>query len=180
MTSELLAFYTSGDVVKKSCAINSMAHEMSHLIGRRGASGFETVFHDSAAGAQCKKPSNADAMSVASYLVGSVAQCIWLQRQGRLAKDDSKGRGSTASMEDCVRVFGVIAFNRARCWSFADSDVIRERANIPCPACAPWSCATVPSGARLSPPHQPPCEAGTTTPTSQFRFDGPSGACWLK
>ncbi len=180
MSADNLGFWKTGNVVQRSCAINSMAHEMSHLIGRLDGSRFETVFLDSAAGSACKKPSKPDAQAIASYLIGTVAQCLWLEKQGRLAADSSKGRNSGATFADCVVVFGQLNFNRARCWSFSDSDPIRERVGIPCPVCAPWSCSITSSGAKLDPPHQPPCEQGSTTPTSQFRFVGNSGECELK
>ncbi|WP_427454545.1 hypothetical protein [Litorimonas sp. WD9-15] len=74
--------YTEGDMVERSCAINTLAHEISHTLSDR-ADEFWMHFLDTAA--RDNAPPN---MYQASYLVGTVAQCTWLQEQERVAENE--------------------------------------------------------------------------------------------
>ena len=59
---------------------------------------------------------------VASYLIGSVAQCTWLERQGRIGRAD---------IPACVETFGVAAFNWERCGQFAGGEPVAPRPGLP-------------------------------------------------
>ena len=74
------ARYTRGDPVEKSCAINTMAHEISHTLSDR-ADQFWMHILDSQA--NVTPPSG---VFEAGYFVGTVAQCSYLQSIGRIAE----------------------------------------------------------------------------------------------
>jgi hypothetical protein len=114
-------FYTnwlSTDMVMKSCGINNVAHEMSHLI-----SSDATVFSEQT---QPIKDRGAATRSgtdpVASYLVGTVAQCTWLQQ---------KNYSPTVDLKACVQVFGHRGFNGLRCNQFNQIREIKYRSGLP-------------------------------------------------
>jgi hypothetical protein len=87
--------------------------------------GFGIAFTDTKEG-QSSIPNRKDASTpVASYLIGAVAQCTWLERQGRLGQED---------VPACVEVFGVRAFNWDRCGQFAGGEPVAERSGLPPPA----------------------------------------------
>jgi hypothetical protein len=65
------------------------------------------------------------AAPLASYLIGSVAQCTYLQEIGRVP---AGGLGA------CVAVFGTRNFNNARCNRFTNGEAVEERADLPAPA----------------------------------------------
>lgn len=107
----VLADYRSIDLVERSCAINTMAHELTHAISRTPVI-FSRAFQDTRRGDE-RIPGRRDPTSaVASYLIGSVAQCTWLQQQGRITH---------GGFSDCVRVFGARSFNFRRCDAFPGS-----------------------------------------------------------
>lgn len=87
-----LGRYRSASEIEKSCAINSITHEITHTISR-SQSEFHFAITDTGA-------SNREGRRgpMASYLVGSVAQCSSLRQSGRIAADE---------MAQCVRTFGV-------------------------------------------------------------------------
>jgi len=96
--------------VIRSCAINTVAHEISHTLVIDTAT-YRHAFTD------FDRFSTSPATPSASYLVGSVAQCTWLQEQGRIPAD---------GLQTCLRVFGVRHFNGARCQQFYPGDVVSE------------------------------------------------------
>jgi hypothetical protein len=111
--------YGLTDPVEKSCAINTMAHEISHTISRR-AGKYIYAIADTSSGARPDKT-----VPLASYLVGAVAQCTWLQQKGRV------GAGGVAA---CVKVFGTQNFNSNRCSQFGDGQPVVERDGLAEPA----------------------------------------------
>lgn len=102
--------YRSTNVVERSCAINTLAHEMTHIVTDH-AQWAQAVFEDTGAGSPI-----GGAKPIASYLVGSVAQCTYLQNAGRIKKDE---------LRTCVAVFGDSEFNNGRCNQFAAADIVQ-------------------------------------------------------
>lgn len=96
--------YRQPDIVDKSCAINTAAHELSHAISDKPGS-YRYAIMDTALSEAPDKTS-----AIASYLIGSVAQCTYLQQKGRV-----KANGLAA----CVTVFGTTSFNNVRCDNFS-------------------------------------------------------------
>jgi hypothetical protein len=117
--------YTSANHVEKSCAINTLAHETTHTIAIHPTKIFYAIM-DTGAGA----PADTNAI-VASYFVGSVAQCTWLQNQSRLPRDK-------AHLKTCVELFGVRNFNSLRCDRFTNEQPIEERPDLPGAAPPSW------------------------------------------
>lgn len=75
------ARYTQGDAVEKSCAINTMAHEISHTLSdKRG----QFWMHILDTGEDARAPRG---MYEASYFIGTVAQCTYLESVGRMTPD---------------------------------------------------------------------------------------------
>ncbi len=118
--------YTSSNVVERSCAINTLAHETTHTIVTHPSKVFYAIMDTGTA-----PPSDARAV-VASYLVGSVAQCTWLQNRDRLPRD-------RAHLAMCVELFGARSFNSLRCDRFANGQPIEPRSDLPGPAAPSWS-----------------------------------------
>jgi len=124
ISRSVLAAYGMGDLVARSCAINVAAHEYAHTIVLTPM-GFGNAFTDTKAG-QRAIPNRQDAATpVASYLIGAVAQCTWLERQGRVGQADVRA---------CVQAFGVRAFNWDRCGQFAAGGPVAEKAGLAPPA----------------------------------------------
>jgi hypothetical protein len=120
----VLAAYARPDPVARSCAINVAAHEYAHTIVLTPM-GFGNAFTDTRAGEAAIPGRRESGTPVASYLIGAVAQCTWLARQGRIGRDD---------VAACVQVFGVGAFNWRRCGQFADGGPVAEKAGLAPPA----------------------------------------------
>ncbi|HEY8614906.1 hypothetical protein [Phenylobacterium sp.] len=120
--------WRSADPVERSCAVNTVAHEISHLVADHAKSPtqFWQAVIDSKAktltttapGGAAINPPNA----VASYLIGTVAQCTWLQRQGYTP---------TVDLKACVQAFGHRGFNKLRCASFAGAQAVAIRPGLP-------------------------------------------------
>ena len=110
--------WLSQDVVEKSCAINTLAHEHSHTLSSHSQF-YNMVFLD-----QDRRKAPAGVPS-ASYLIGTAAQCTWLQQQGRVKPNGFKA---------CVAVFGTRHFNSNRCSAFSANQEVVERADLPAPA----------------------------------------------
>lgn len=110
----------AGDIVERSCAVNTMAHEISHTIA-----GPEHPIQFWIAFADVNRRLAPAGVPAASYLVGTVAQCTWLQRKGRITADD---------VSACVAVFGTRHFNDKRCTSFAGDSAIVEGPDLPAAA----------------------------------------------
>lgn len=120
----VLAAWRRPDVVTRSCAINVAAHEYAHTIVLTPM-GFGNAFTDTRSD-EVAIPNRQDVDSpVASYLIGSVAQCTWLQQQGRIGRED---------VGACVAVFGTAAFNWNRCGRFAEGEPVAQRPDLPPPA----------------------------------------------
>ncbi len=88
---EHLMRYRSADVVEKSCAINSLAHEISHTLSYKPKE-FWSFFTDT--GEKYGRPKG---MMQASYFIGTVAQCTFLQNAKRIGEAD---------LDACVETFG--------------------------------------------------------------------------
>lgn len=73
--------YTDGNFVERSCAINTLAHEISHTLSDRAD---KFWMHILDTGPRDEAPPN---MYQASYLIGTVAQCTWLIEQERIGQD---------------------------------------------------------------------------------------------
>lgn len=99
------------DVVERSCAVNTMAHEITHTMSSHPTR-YRYVFSDTGTGAGTDPN-----VPVASYLVGSVAQCTYLQQQRRI---------TAAQVPACVAVFGTRSFNNLRCDDFAGTGRVRD------------------------------------------------------
>lgn len=110
--------FLSKDVVERSCAINTMAHEMSHLIST------DPKLANSAFTDTGKELCGVGGLPLASYVVGSTAQCTWLQEQGRVEKKE-------AALVACVQAFGYEGFNSLRCDKFGQDQVVQERDGLP-------------------------------------------------
>ena len=102
--------YRSRNAVERSCAINTLAHEISHTITDhpQWSTG---VIKDTGVGAVF-----GGEKAIASYLIGSVAQCTYLVRAGRITKDQ---------VRSCVATFGDSAFYNPRCDQFDDSEPVQ-------------------------------------------------------
>ena len=121
---DVLAKYASPDVVERSCAINVAAHEYSHTISLLPVV-FSVAFTDTRGGEERIRDRRDASTPVASYLIGSTAQCVWLHQQGRIPRADIRA---------CIATFGVQAFNWSRCGHFADGQPVAPRLDLPRPA----------------------------------------------
>jgi hypothetical protein len=105
--------YIQGDQVEKSCAINTLAHEVSHTLSHAPTQHLE-YFIDTGGG-KPEKPGE----PYASYLLGSLAQCTYLQNKGRIKAEE---------LQACLVTFGVDQFKSNSCNDFPDGTLIREDA----------------------------------------------------
>lgn len=107
------------DEVHRSCGINTMIHEMSHLLfaGEQPVGHRTQLVQDQGAAAD-----SAPNEAVASYLVGTVGQCTWLQKSGRVPAD---------GLQDCIDVFGHRGFNSLRCDKFSNGEQVKPRTGLP-------------------------------------------------
>jgi hypothetical protein len=115
-----LSRYRSSDLVEKSCAINTMVHETSHTLTNTSPAFLHAIEDTGNAAA----PANSTA-PLASYLIGAVAQCTYLQQRGRV---------TAGGLRACVAVFGTNNYNSARCNQFGNGQVVEERPGLPDPA----------------------------------------------
>lgn len=120
ITRPVLAAYGLADPVARSCAINVAAHEYAHTIVLTPM-GYGLAFTDTRSGEHRIANRRDSDTPVASYLIGAVAQCTWLQRQGRIGQAD---------IPACVEVFGVRAFNWDRCPQFAGGAAVALRPGL--------------------------------------------------
>lgn len=112
-----LSNWLSPDMVMQSCAINTVAHESSHLISSDAVSfrlNTQPIKDENAA---TRSGTNA----VASYLIGAVAQCTWLQQ---------KNYSPAVDLKACVKVFGHRGFNSGRCNQFGQVREIKYRSDL--------------------------------------------------
>jgi hypothetical protein len=120
ITRGVLKAFGAGDVVTRSCAINVAAHEYAHTISLTPV-GYRVAFADTDE-VQRQIPNRRNpGTPVASYLIGAVAQCTWLEKQGRIGQDD---------LPACVEVFGTAAFNWSRCGQFAGGEPVTIRPGL--------------------------------------------------
>jgi hypothetical protein len=82
--------WRSEGALEKSCAINTAAHELTHTISETPGK-VDFTIADGGYGGAAKKGQH-----FASYTVGSVAQCTWLQER----------RAMPGSLAECVRSHG--------------------------------------------------------------------------
>lgn len=118
----VIAQWRSADPVERSCAINTLAHEIAHTVSVSPFV-FTPAFTDTNAEQPTIPGRRPGESPIASYLIGSAAQCAWLVREGRLAARD---------LGACVQVFGTAGFND-RCASFGRGEPVRERLGLPPP-----------------------------------------------
>lgn len=119
---EVLSQWRAADAVERSCAVNTLAHEVAHTVSTSPLV-FTNAFTDTRLGER-EIPGRRDRSTpVASYLIGASAQCAWLQQQGRVARSAEAARA-------CVHVFGTRGFND-RCRAFAQGETVRERPGLP-------------------------------------------------
>ena len=108
-----LARYTQGDVVEKSCALNTMVHEISHTLSEKPDRYWMHIL-DSQRGITPPR-----GIFEASYFIGIVAQCTYLEDVGRI---------DTADFETCLLTFSDPSlFSRFRslaCDDFPDTKPI--------------------------------------------------------
>lgn len=126
ITRGVLEAFASADAVRRSCAVNVAAHEYAHTLSLTPV-GYTVAFADTTIRQRSIADRQTPATPVASYLIGAVAQCTWLQRQGRIGQPDVRA---------CIEVFGVQAFNWERCGQFASGEPVTLRPGL-APAAPP-------------------------------------------
>lgn len=113
-----LAQWQSRDPVVRSCAINTVAHEVTHTFLEASGS---MVFIDGGFEGYSSRRKG----TTGSYVIGQLAQCTWLAGQGRIAASE---------IAACVPVFyampGPMPWSRGkfavgRCDDFADGRPVR-------------------------------------------------------
>lgn len=117
----VLGAWTARDPVMRSCAVNVAAHEYAHTISTSPIV-YDAAFTDTRPGERRIAGRDDREAPIASYLLGSIAQCVWLERQGRVRP------GGLAA---CVEVFGVNSGNPARCNAFAEGQPVVPRPDLP-------------------------------------------------
>lgn len=100
LTPKVLERWRGGTAEKRSCAVNTLAHELGHTFTSDPSRG-EWVFAD---GGKGKLP-NLFYGHLASYTIGSVAQCTMLQRHNALQ----------GTFTACLRKWGTDRFNNGYC-----------------------------------------------------------------
>ena len=73
-----LARYTRGDMVEKSCALNTMVHEISHTLSEKPNMFWMHILDSEE---DVTPPRD---VYEASYFIGTIAQCTYLQNAGRI------------------------------------------------------------------------------------------------
>lgn len=120
ITRGVLRVFGSGDPVMRSCAINVAAHEYAHTLSLTPV-GYRVAFADTGMDERRITNRRNPGTPVASYLIGAVAQCTWLEAQGRIGREDVRA---------CVAVFGTAAFNWRRCDQFARGEPVALRPDL--------------------------------------------------
>ena len=91
---------------RRSCAINTFVHELMHSFSQNNPTGYhQNYFIDTLS---LNQPAGIAHLPLATYFVGSVAQCTWLQQHGHLDK-------TTPALHACVEKFGSHVFNSQQC-----------------------------------------------------------------
>lgn len=117
----VLERYRSPNRVQQACAINTLAHELSHTLSLQ-PDRFVQLFKDT------KLNRSDHSVPRASYFLGSLAQCTYLQE----VAPAQLARGPEALMT-CLQVFGETAFNTLRCKSFRNDQPVALRPDLPAP-----------------------------------------------
>ena len=124
---EHLARWRSTNEVERSCAINTVAHEISHLVSTDQSTFYVALSDNKArtltsvtADGRFREPP----LPIGTYLLGSVAQCTWLQQQGYSPSIDLK---------TCVAIFGTRGFSKNRCKSFPAGSEVKFQTGLPTP-----------------------------------------------
>lgn len=112
VSRKTLARWRSSDPVMKSCAVNTVAHEITHTFVAKSRGGM--AFID---GGESARPSRRNG-TTGSYVIGQLAQCTWLAEQGRISASD---------VATCVPVFYSAGgkFAAGRCDDFGDGRPVR-------------------------------------------------------
>lgn len=84
------ARYTQGDVVEKSCAMNTMVHEISHTLSDRAGIFWMHILDTE------DNVTPPRGVFEASYLTGIVAQCTYLENAGRI---------TASGFQNCLTTF---------------------------------------------------------------------------
>jgi hypothetical protein len=106
-----LEMYRSTNIVERSCPINSLAHEISHTLST-SSERFLFAITDTGRGRR-----GAGKAPYASFLIGSVAQCTYLQQQERIGE---------AGLGPCVEAFRVRPpFYVGRCRAFEPDESVK-------------------------------------------------------
>lgn len=113
------ARYTEGDVVEKSCALNTIVHEISHTLSDR-PNQFWMHILDSEENVTAPR-----GHFEASYFIGAIAQCTYLESAGRITK---------AGFHDCLMTFSNPAsgsrFKSLACDDFPDGKPITPQGRL--------------------------------------------------
>lgn len=117
----VLGAWVARDPVMRSCAVNVAAHEYAHTLSTSRIV-YNAAFTDTRPGEGRIAGRTDRTTPVASYLLGTLAQCLWLQGQGRVPRD---------GLAACVEVFGVNSGNPARCGAFAEGQPVAPRPGLP-------------------------------------------------
>lgn len=99
--------YLNGNQIEKSCALNTMAHELSHTLSLDNKQYLQYFLDTGDSGPDLEGEAKA------SYLIGSVAQCTYLQKEGRI---------SNSEILMCLKIFGVAEFRNNQCDDFIDGE----------------------------------------------------------
>jgi len=97
LTTYELERWRTGTPNGRSCAVNTLAHEITHTIPKTAGSGYY-LFADRGRKDEPKQ-------ALVSYVVGSVAQCTMLENEGALG----------GSFPACVEKWGTNGFNSGDC-----------------------------------------------------------------
>ncbi|MEP4050997.1 MAG: hypothetical protein ABJN22_02005 [Litorimonas sp.] len=113
------ARYTQGDIVEKSCAINTMTHEISHTLSDQ-IDRFWMHILDTETNVTPPR-----GVFEASYFIGIIAQCTYLENANRIAKSD---------FESCLATFSDPArssrFRSIACDDFPDNKPITPQGRL--------------------------------------------------
>lgn len=120
ITRGVLGIFGSSDLVARSCAINVAAHEYAHTLSLT-LMGYRVAFSDTNEVRRAIRDRRHPGTPVASYLIGAVAQCTWLEKQGRIGPGDVRA---------CIEVFGTAGFNWSRCEQFAGGEPVALRPGL--------------------------------------------------
>ncbi|MEP2734697.1 MAG: hypothetical protein ABJP34_00240 [Erythrobacter sp.] len=101
---ELHKRYLKDDPFKKSCAINTLSHEILHGFAPDTGKIHTTYFRDTDANGQRFNSQS----PLATYYVGSVAQCTWLQRKGLVGNTKTE-------LRTCLARYGTNEFLSNQC-----------------------------------------------------------------